>query len=320
MAIKITELYQGRATCSFNEKNHTYHFRVPGVVEKLHQPSVTGLLGMKAKPALINWASKESLKVVRRRLAEHQSANGETYPLLPAFVENWLADAEANWRDEDGSTTIGHVAHSFAYEELRSRHGLAPKPRFPIELDPVLMPDFTPAMLEATNASALQIVKFFDEHDFKPIMMERPLWSPTEGYCGTPDYIGLYDGVLAVADYKTSKKIYAEYWAQLAALQNMYEEEFPDQKIMKRVAINIPKDGSDLQVQVRDRDHRQDEDMGMFRACKTLYNWNRANDDYAAGEPIRVLGNIFQQQTITSAQPDGVVPAQRQNELDDRPW
>ena len=320
MAIKITELYQGRATCSFNEKNHTYHFRVPGVVEKLHQPSVTGLLGMKAKPALINWASKESLKVVRRRLAEHQSANGETYPLLPAFVENWLADAEANWRDEDGSTTIGHVAHSFAYEELRSRHGLAPKPRFPIELDPVLMPDFTPAMLEATNASALQIVKFFDEHDFKPIMMERPLWSPTEGYCGTPDYIGLYDGVLAVADYKTSKKIYAEYWAQLAALQNMYEEEFPDQKIMKRVAINIPKDGSDLQVQVRDRDHRQDEDLGMFRACQALYNWNRANDDYAAGEPIRVLGNIFQQQTITSAQPDSIAPAQRQNELDDRPW
>ena len=335
MAIKITELYQGRAGCSFNEKNHTYHFRVPGVVEKLHQPSVTGLLGMKAKPALITWAAKESLKVIRRKLAERQSRLGESCSLDANILETWLAEAEANWRDEDGSTTIGHVAHSFAYEELRSRHGLAPKPRFPIELDPVLMPDFTPAMLEATNASASQIVKFFDEHDFKPIMMERPLWSPTEGYCGTPDYIGLYDGVLTVADYKTSKKIYAEYWAQLAALQNMYEEEFPDQKIMKRVAINIPKDGSDLQVQVRDRDHRQDEDLGMFRACQALYNWNRANDDYAAGEPIRVLGNIFQQQAIVNAQlasefdeavraayPEYELPApaQRQSEPSDRPW
>ena len=306
MAIIRTELYGGRATCSFHEKAHTYHFRVPEVVEKLWQPSVTGVLAMKAKPALIGWAAKESLSVVRRLLGEYQSRFGEHTVIQPQYVEEWLANAEANWRDESDACTIGTVAHRFAYEELRYRAGLTPnKPRFPIEANPVLMPDFTPAMLEAANNSALQILRLFDEHHIQPMLMERPLWSPTEGYCGTPDGIGMFDGELAIWDYKTSRKIYAEYWAQLAALQNMFEEEFPDQHIVKRVAINVPKDGGDLQVEVRNHDQRYYQDLSLFRALKTVYGWNRANDDFAAGNPVEVLGPL---DAITK-------PAQRQNSL-----
>lgn len=293
MATIRTEIYGGKAVCTFNEKVHTYHFRVPGVVEKLWQPSVTGILGMKSKPALVNWAAKESLKVVYRHVAEFQSQYGETAVVSASLIEGWLADAVENWREEDKSTTIGTVAHRYAYEELRFRCGLTnTKPKFPIEHDAVLMPDFTPGMLEMANASASQVVKYFDEHHFQPQMMERPLWSPTHGYCGTPDFIGLIDGVRSVADYKTSKKIYAEYWAQLAALQLMYQEEF-GVELEQRVAINIPKDGSMLQVETRKMDHRYGEDLAMFFNCQGLYGWNRANDDFSLGDPVRVLGNIF---------------------------
>ena len=311
MAVIRTEVYGGRAVCSFHEKAHTYHFRVPGVVEKCWQPSVTGILAMKAKPALIGWAAKESLSVVRRLLGEFQSQYGETAAVSASMIEGWLNDAEENWRDEDKSTTIGTVAHRYAYEELRFRAGLTPtKPRYPIEANAVLMPDFTPAMLEAANSSASQVVKLFDEHRIEPFLMERPLWSPTEGYCGTPDGVGLFDGELSVWDYKTSKRIYAEYWGQLAALQNMYEEEFPEQKIKKRVAINIPKDGGDLQVEIRNHDERYHADLAFFRALKTAYGWNRANDDFSAGNPVEVLGPL---DAITK-------PAQRENTVDDCPY
>lgn len=317
----ITEMYQGRAFCTFNEKAHTYHFRVPGVVEKCWQPSITGILAMEAKPALIAWSAKQSLKVVQRRLGEYQSEMGELTAVQPQELENWIADASENWREEDSSLTIGSVAHRYAFEELRFRKGLTlARPRFPIEADPVLLPNFTTGMLEATNAAASQVVKFFDAHHFEPFLLERPLWCPAEGYCGTEDFCGFMDGELVMADYKSSRKIYASYWCQLAALQNAFECEFPDKKIKKRVAVNIPKDGSDLQVEIRDLDERYEEDLAMFRACKTIYTWSRKNDEYKMGEPVRVLGNIFQQQTITSAQPDSVVPAQREEITDDRPW
>ena len=52
------------------------------------------------------------------------------------------------------------------------------------------------------NSSAYAVTQFFLAHHFEPFLMERPLWSPQDGFVGTPDFIGLIDGELAVADYK----------------------------------------------------------------------------------------------------------------------
>lgn len=292
MANIVTDIYQGRARVTFNEGHHTYAIRVAGHVDKLWQPSVTGILGCKSKPALTNWAAKQSLAYVNKRLGEFQSANGEKTAVPGNLIQSWLAEAADGWNEDDTATTIGTVAHRYSYEELRFRAKLAPaRPRFPIVVDPVLMPNFTPAMVEAANHSALQVTRFFDEHHFEPFLMERPLWSPVDGFVGTPDYIGLIDGELAVADYKTSKRIYAEYWAQLAALQYMFQLEFPGRVIKKRYAINIPKDGSDLQVEKRSND-TFGEDLAMFMGCFDIYKWERANDEYKKGSPVQVLGDL----------------------------
>ena len=288
----VTEMYQGRVRCTFNEKAHTYHFRVAGVCEKRWLPSITGILAMKAKPALLGWSAKQSLKVVQRRLGEFQSQNGELVAIPPQELESWIHDATENWREEDDSCTIGSIVHRFAFEELRFRAGFTPaKPRFPIEADPVLMPNFTSAMVEATNAAASQAVKFMDEHDIRPILLERPLLMPQEGWCGTPDFYGYIDGDLCVADWKTSRRIYTEYYCQLAALQAAVENEF-GQKVKKRWAVNIPKDGSDLQAEFRDSDELYEQDLRMFRACFELYKWTRANDPFAAGNPVEPIGSL----------------------------
>jgi hypothetical protein len=330
-----TSVYQNRAQITFYSGPHKYSIDVPGIVTKMFQPSVTSVLSQKNKGQLIGWAAKESLAVVRRRLGEYQSEVGELTPIQAQELESWLTDAEENWREESNATTIGTVAHRFAYEELRFRAGLTQtKPKFPIEHDAVLMPEFTPAMLEATNASARAAMGFFDEHHLEPVLLERPLWSPQYAYVGTPDFIGRIDGELSVLDFKTSKRPYPEYFCQDAALQNAFEEEFRDQKILKRWVLVIHKDGSGIEAVVRDNSTFT-EDFGMFKACLALYAWERANDNYKAGEPVRVLGNIFQQQTITSAQPETIVarhqtlvaarhqtlvPAQQEEITDDRPW
>lgn len=289
----ITDIYQNRARCTFRPGNHTYSIRVHGHVDKLWQPSVTGILGCKAKPALTNWSARKSLEYVAKRLGQYESGLGAPpFTVDTKEIHSWLAEAADGWNGDATATTIGTVAHRYSYEELRFRAGLTPhRPKFPLEYDPVLMPDFTPGMVDGANSSARAVIQFFDEHNFEPIILERPLWSPLDGFVGTPDYIGKIDGELAVLDYKSSKRIYAEYWAQLAALQYMYQMEFPGQIIKKRYAVNIPKDGGDLQVQVRGLDTFS-ADLDMFMACWTLYRWERENDDYKKGTPVQVLGNL----------------------------
>jgi hypothetical protein len=288
----ITDIYQGRARVTFTPGRHTYSIRVHSHIDKLFQPSVTGILGMKAKPALVDWAAKESLRCVEKKLGAYESSLGAPpFVIDTKEIHSWLAEAADGWREDEAATTIGTVAHRYAYEELRYRAGLAPKrPVFPIAADAVLMPDFTEAMVAATNSSALAASQFFDEHDFTPLLMERPLWSPQDGFVGTPDFIGYVDGELAVVDYKSSKRIYTEYRAQLAALQYMYQLEF--RKVVKwRYAVNIPKDGSALQVERYGNDSFES-DLGMFMNCWGLYRWNREHDDYSKGSPIQVLGDL----------------------------
>lgn len=288
----ITDIYQGRARVTFRRGPHTYSIRVHGHVDKLWQPSVTGILGCKAKPALTKWAAKKSLEYVAKKLGEYESSLGAPpFTVDTKEIHSWLAEAADGW-NEDSATTIGSVAHSYSYEELRFRAGLTPhQPKFPLEYDPVLKPDFTPAMVDGANSCARAVLQFFDEHHFAPFLMERPLWSPIDGFIGTPDYIGEIDGELAILDYKSSRKIYAEYWAQLAVLQYMFQMEFPDKVIKKRYAVNIPKDGGDLQVEVRGLDTFSS-DLDMFMACWALYRWERENDEWKKGTPVQVLGDL----------------------------
>ena len=85
-----------------------------------------------------------------------------------------------------------------------------------------------------------------------------------------------------------------------AHVLNAFEEEFRDQKILKRWVLVIHKDGSGIEAVVRDNSTFT-EDFGMFKACLALYAWERANDNYKAGEPVRVLGNIFSSERANDA-------------------
>ena len=294
MATITTDIYQGRARVTFNEGRHTYHIRVPAHVDKLWQPSVTGVLGMKAKPALTGWAAKKSLECVGHKLGEYEARQGAPpFVIDTKEIHSYLAEAADGWNEDETATTVGTVAHRFAHEELRYRAGITDhRPKLPLAYDPVLMPGFTPGMVGQANEAVLATLDFFNQHNVRPIIMERPLWMPQEGFVGTPDGIGFIDDELCIWDYKTSKRIYAEYWMQLAALQAMYQNEFPEQMILRRWCINIKKDGSGVESESRALDHRYIQDLNAFRACLTLYNWDRANDDYRKGTPVEVLGNL----------------------------
>jgi len=328
----ITDVYQGRAKIHFNPGRHTYMVRVPGVVDKMFQPSVTGIIQLKSKPALVGWAAKQSLAYVANKLGEYESSQGAPpFNVNTQEVSSWLSDAEEGWREDSTATTVGTVAHRFAYEELRYRAGLTDhRPKLPIAYDPVLMPDFTPGMVEQANESALAVLDFFNAHNMVPVLLERPLWSPSEGFVGTPDFVGYIDGELCVADFKTSKRAYSEYYLQLAALQKMVTEEFPEMVIKRRWIIVVHKDGSGLETVNRELDERYIQDLNAFRACLNLHAWDRANDEYRKGDPVQILGNLDNFIPRPSspgpvAQTPGTISlsnpvSQAKNNTEDLPW
>ena len=286
----ITEIYGGRVRVTFQEKTHVYNVRIHGHVDRLWQPSVSGVLGVKAKGALTTWAARKSLECVGKKLGEYESKLG-----APPFtcdtreVHSWLAEAADGWNTME-EASIGTVAHRFLHAELSYRCGKSPdRPNFPVRFDPVLSPELTQGMVDQINQVVQAGMSFFDDNHFEPLFMERVLWSGTLGTIGTADFIGKVNGKLAVLDYKSGKRIYPEAWVQMAAYAKMYEEEFGQYPI-ERYAVNVKRDGG-LEVQKRSFD-TWERDFNAFLACLALYTWERENDDYKKGTPVQIFGDI----------------------------
>lgn len=285
-----TKLYDGRVIITFNEMRHTYSIRIPELkIEKLWQPSVTGLLNVMAKDALIPWAAGEVRLYAEEKLHE-QFGTTEDNELTVRDVENILAEAQECWRDRSKAMSIGSLAHRYLHSEIMYRAGATKeKPEMTVKADPILAPSFDQTMIDAAALSVKAGIQFLDEHHVESIMFERVMFSPEHGFVGTADLVAKVDGVLSVIDYKTSKAIYPSMFLQLAAYQSAFMCEFPDKIIKNRYVVNIKKDGTGLEYEMKDLD-TYSEDLDAFLSCLTLYRWNRANDKYRPGSPIQVIG------------------------------
>ncbi|RPI86124.1 MAG: hypothetical protein EHM34_00070 [Nitrosopumilales archaeon] len=117
--------------------------------------------------------------------------------------------------------------------------------------------------------------KWQEKHELLPDSLEQHLWSEKHKYAGTADYIGIFDGKLYILDWKSSRGIYDEYWLQMAAYVNAFEE----QTGLKVEGVGI--------LQIRDGETNfitksYDEIMSVyfpvFLAAMTIYNWKHKGE------------------------------------------
>lgn len=284
------KLYNDRVIITFNETRHVYSIRIPELkIERAWFPSVSGVLGVIAKPALIDWAAGEVRLYAEEKLHEQFGEDGNK-TVTVREIENVLAEAKECWRDRSKATSIGSLAHRYLHAELSYRAGVTKeKPELTVRADPILAPDFTQDMLESANKAIVAGIQFLDDNHIEPVFYERIMWSPEHGFVGTADLVAKVNGVLSVVDWKTSKALYPTMFLQLAAYQSAFMCEFPDQVVKNRIVINIKKDGTGLETETRDL-NTFGEDLECFLSCLTLYKWNRANDKYRPGSPIQVIG------------------------------
>lgn len=141
---------------------------------------------------------------------------------------------------------------------------------------------------EEKNAEIIECIKMFKIFKYNTSLeydsLEQRLWNDKYGYAGTCDYIGKYTtwepycvrghcrkfkDSLIIADWKTSKDIYPDYWLQLAA----YAYAFWKLTGVKLEGAAIAQfRNSRIRVQERTWDELM-ELFEVYKAVLTLYKW-----------------------------------------------
>ena len=124
------------------------------------------------------------------------------------------------YETRDKAADIGTAAHSLVEWHIK---GIDGEPPDFLSLDSdskVKAMEAFGAYLNWERMTKLEIVE-----------QEMCLVSETYRYGGTPDAIGMIDGVLCLIDWKTSNGVYSDYLIQLAAYRNLWEENYPDRPL-----------------------------------------------------------------------------------------
>jgi hypothetical protein len=220
-------------------KNHWYIDEDTG--ERI--PGVTTILKNLPKDALINWAATST--------AEYAIDNWDTLSeLSPSGRLKKLQGAR--WEARDAASNRGTQVHKLAERLVKGEQ--------------VKVPDELVGYVES-------YVRFLDEYDVQPILVEAVVHSATHNYCGTLDLIAdMLDPddpeqrVIAMPDIKTSRSgIYGETALQLAAyyyadhwidLDARAECEIP--KVDRFGGVHVRADGYDfVPLEVGPLQHRQ---------------------------------------------------------------
>lgn len=211
-------------------------------------PSVTTVLGIVGKgEALKHWAANE--------VAKYAVKNRDTWTRLDEAAAIDLLKREP-LRFLDRAASRGTDVHALA--EAYAKTGSMPQ------------------WAEEISGYVDALRRFFDEHQPRPVLIENTVFNSEIGYAGSFDMVcqlDALDGVNVMLDYKTSKAIYPDVAAQLAAYAhgNEYIDDNntpqPMPTISKAVAVRLAADGTYEMVEC-------DIDAGWryFQAVRKVYD------------------------------------------------
>ena len=241
--------------------------------EGQNYPSVTNILGIIAKPALINWAANMERELVVEASANMYGdlCNNGSVPQMnrAAYVtslQKRLGVTKAHQKALTKAGEIGSQVHALI--EWNIRKGLGE------EVGPE--PQLTDKAVWAFSVWK----KWAEKANFKPIHCEQAVWSNEYQYAGTMDLMaeirvnGTGEVMRVVVDWKTGKAIYPEALLQnvayIKALVEMGHAEAP----LHGLIVRLPKNEKDPEPETRLIPWAEQE--GLFRAfihARALWGW-----------------------------------------------
>ena len=268
------------------KRNQTIAGRTYEVGEK-KLPSVTTILSVIGKPALISWAASVEREMVLEASAalyidapEHPKLKRETW--LATLLDR-LGKDRASKKLMEKAGDIGSQVHHYIEWIMRSTLGQETGP------EPVLLP--------AAKTAFLAWDEWRSEVKLTPVAIEQTVWSNEYGYAGTMDLAALIDGpltatdyftgesktiecnqALAVMDWKSGKRIYPEAFLQNAAYRHAYREMgHGDPKL--GLIVRLPKTDKDPSFEAM-WCPPEEEAMENFLHAKKLWEWQQKHDKW----------------------------------------
>ena len=235
--IETTELYGGEIILEFDSARHQYRVIKNGRRYKV--PSVTGIVSVLAKPALIQWAANSSVELCKGAISPGVEYS-ETY-----LEEVWNAARKASTGIKSEAASKGTAIHRAIEASYRGSSG-----------DTGTLPE-----VEAVR-------KCLDELGIRVIEVERKVYSRRHRFSGTLDLLGETDQGLVLVDFKTSKGVYPEFRLQTAAYVAALEEE-KTHVIDSRIIVQISDDGVTPHIYNKEA---QKGDFSAFLAALRLSN------------------------------------------------
>lgn len=177
-------------------------------------PSVTTILSVIGKPALMAWAAKVEREMVTKVSVDLYLDVAGTPPMSrPAFLmtlESRLGKERAHSKELAKAGEIGTQVHELIEWTMKGElmYEVGPSPRI-------------------TDAAQWAFMAWEDWRKavkLKPVVVEQVVYSRKYGYAGTLDLLAEVEGVLTVIDWKTGKAVYGEAHLQNAAYRQAIRE------------------------------------------------------------------------------------------------
>lgn len=209
------KLYNNKITLLFDPVKHLYYRDT--VDESTIVLSVTGLISVIAKPALIQWSANQAADKFKELVKPGEA-------LDEVLIEDYHTRIRyAHRARTQAAATVGKLAHEWIEQWIKGK-----KPTMPVNKE--------------VKASVGAFLAWVKKHKVKFIASEEKVYSVKHNFAGTMDFEAEVDGMLLVGDLKTSGAIWPEMRFQTVGYQIARQEEFPDKKYDGRLIVRIGKE------------------------------------------------------------------------------
>lgn len=231
-------------------------------------PSVTTILQVIGKPALIAWSAKVEREMVTNVSAQlYEDIAGTPKMSRLAYLntlQKRLGKEKAHTKELAKAGDIGSQIHSLIEWTLRASLMQEPGP--------------SPRICDKAQWGFMAWESWRKSVNLKPILIEQQVWSDTHEYAGTMDLLAEVEGVLTVLDWKSGKAIYPESHLQNAAYRHALRE-MGHGDAQQGIVVRLPKNEKDPDFETKVC-YPEQKCMEVFLHAKNLWEWSEENDTY----------------------------------------
>jgi hypothetical protein len=234
----------------------------------LEYPSVTTILQVIGKPALIAWSAKvEREMVTNASVSLYEDLAGTPKMSSAAYLMSLstrIGSTKAHQKELQKAAEIGSQAHKLIEWNLRAS----------------LMQEAGPSP-HITDKAMWAFMAWEDwkkSVNLKPIWIEQTVWSDKYGYAGTMDLLAEVNGVLTVVDWKTGKAIYPEAKLQNAAYRHALRE-MGHGDAKQGMIVRLPKNTDDPEFEVKLIEETEEQLMETFLHAFELWKWQQIGEE-----------------------------------------